>query len=131
MKIKSDKLWQEQMSVLRNALDEDTMNVYIEVIKQVAEGAEKDEGVQNSLTSSGQPEPAAVIESVREEFRKIVTENGYLIPDVLSSVLTVLILHWEYGEALSSGLSAIEFSLVAEAMARHLEMKAEEATFHA
>lgn len=130
MKVKSDKLWQEQMNVLRNALDEDTIEIYVQVIQQVAGEAEKDKKTQDSLDSKGRPNPGVVVEAVREEFRKIVAEKGYLIPDVLSSVLTVLILHWEYGEELSSGLSPIEFSLVAEAMARHLESKAEEAAHH-
>lgn len=130
MKVKSDKLWQEQVSSLRASLDEESLEIYLEIIHFVSGSAEnalvlreKNEGLADG------PLPASwVIEAVRDGFEEIFREKGFLIPDALSNILVVLILHWEYGEQVREGLSPIEFSLVAEAMAAHLEIKAEEAS---
>lgn len=130
MKVKSDKLWQEQVSSLRASLDEESLEIYLEIIHFVSGNAEnalvlreKNEGLADG------PLPASwVIEAVRDGFEEIFREKGFLIPDALSNILVVLILHWEYGEQVREGLSPIEFSLVAEAMASHLEIKAEEAS---
>lgn len=120
MKIKSDKNWQEQKEILRRSLDEDTLGVYNQVIEKVTGHAEE-RLVDSEVT------PDLVIELVREGFDKVVNDDGFLIPDVLSSILVVLIIHWEYGQQLSDGLSSIEFSLVAEEMVAHIERKRQEA----
>lgn len=122
MKVISDKLWQDQVSILKQSLDEETWAVYLEIVEQVTDHAVKTERMSTSGVS-----PRTVTESVREGFGEVFREKGYLIPEVLSSILVVLILHWEYGEQLREGLSPIEASLVAEAMATHLSMKAEAA----
>lgn len=130
MKVRSDKLWQEQVSSLRASLDEESMGIYMEIIDLVSGSAEnalilreKNEGMAEG------PLPAPwVIEAVRDGFEEVFREKGFLIPDALSNILVVLILHWEYGEQLREGLSPMEFALVAEAMAAHLEIKAEEAS---
>lgn len=127
MKVKSEKLWQDQVSGLRNSLDEDSLEIYLRIIEEVSSGAE--EGLK-SQDSDGQeiiPEPNEVIEVVREKFLEIFNKEGYLIPDALADILVVMILHWEHGELLREGLSAIEFSLVAESMAKHLEIRMESA----
>lgn len=120
VKIKSDKNWQEQKEILRRSLDEDTLGVYNQVIEKVTGHAEE-RLVDSEVT------PDLVIELVREGFDKVVNDDGFLIPDVLSSILVVLIIHWEYGQQLSDGLSSIEFSLVAEEMVAHIERKRQEA----
>lgn len=120
VKIKSDKNWQEQKEILRRSLDEDTLGVYNQVIEKVTGHAE--ERLADSEATSN-----LVIELVREGFDKVVNDDGFLIPDVLSSILVVLIIHWEYGQQLSDGLSSIEFSLVAEEMVAHIERKRQEA----
>lgn len=120
VKIKSDKNWQEQKEILRRSLDEDTLGVYNQVIEKVTGHAEE-RLVDSEVTSD------LVIELVREGFDKVVNDDGFLIPDVLSSILVVLIIHWEYGQQLSDGLSSIEFSLVAEEMVAHIERKRQEA----
>lgn len=120
MKIRSDKNWQEQKEILRRSLDEDTLGVYNQVIEKVTGHAE--ERLADSEVTSD-----LVIELVREGFDKVVNDDGFLIPDVLSSILVVLIIHWEYGQQLSDGLSSIEFSLVAEEMVAHIERKRQEA----
>lgn len=127
MKVKSEKLWQDQVSGLRNSLDEESLDIYLRIIEEVSSGVEKEFKAQGVDGDGESPTPGHVIEDVREKFLEIFSKEGYLIPDALADILVVMILHWEYGELLREGLSAIEFSLVAESMAQHLEIRMESA----
>lgn len=120
MKVVSDKSWQEQQEILRRSLDEETLGVYRLVIEEMTSHAEE-------RLADLEATPDLVVDLVREGLGEVVEENGFLIPEVLSSILVVLILHWEYGQQLSDGLSSIEFSLVAEQMIAHIERKQQEA----
>lgn len=126
MQVKSDKLWQEQVSSLRSTLDEESADIYLEIIEEVARVAE-DELLQYEADEAGNYYADDVVVSVREGFKRVFREKGFLIPEALSDVLVVLILHWAHGEGLRDGLSPMEFSLVAESMANYLEARMEEA----
>lgn len=116
LKVLSDKLWQEQKSVLKENLDDEAYKNYIEIVELVATKAEQ---LKSDSVSS--------IDAIRKSFKDIFQEKGFLIPEALSGMLVILIIHWEYGEELREQLSPIEFSLVAEAMSLQLEQNARRA----
>lgn len=128
MKVASDKNWQEQKSVMRQTLPDDIAEFYIDSVQKVAEGAEEEISTELVVQGVIEPTPEMVAVAVRSELKSIQESNGLLVPEAMSSFLTVLMMHWEYGQLLSDGLSSIEKTLVVDAMMQYLYDKQEEAS---